>query len=128
MSEQRRRQERHALIHHLPVRNRKTRELLGYLGNLTTEGMLLYSNTPVSTTTQSLVPCSIMLPEEIDGNDHVVFQAKPVWSRLDDHRRLYSTGMHIRRIRQKDIRLIRATIERYRSRSGSDSPAAGASR
>lgn len=120
MSEQRRRLERHALIYHLPVRNRKTRELLGYLGNLTTEGLLLYGNTPLSTTTQTLTPCTITLPAEIDGSDHVVFQAKPVWSRLDDHRRLYSTGMHIRRIRQKDIRLIRATIERYGSRNGSD--------
>ena len=81
---------------------------------MTTEGITLFC--PKSVRTDRILPCEVLLPMEIDGQDRLKFDAASIWCAKDDKLDLYATGLHIRRIGRKDTKLIAATIEELGSR------------
>jgi hypothetical protein len=113
--EEKRRLRRVNLIHHLRVLNRKTGELLGYLGDITAEGLLLFC--PASLSKNEVLPLEIVLPDGEDGSRGIELDARSVWRVKDAQLGLHVTGLKIARISGEDSTLIADTIKTLGSRA-----------
>jgi hypothetical protein len=110
-----RRLERKALIHHLKVVNRNTRRLFGYLGNATTEGVLLLC--PRAVRADVDYSLEMMLPCDVDGSALITFTANNVWCRKDDQLRMFAAGFRISRMGSRDRQRMVKTIATFESRA-----------
>ena len=72
------------------VFNLKTGRLLGYLGNLTTEGAMVISE--IELPTQKEYSLRMDLPEDIYQKSLINLQAKSVWCRPDIDPNFFNTG------------------------------------
>ena len=106
--------ERQTLVYHLRVMNRNTHRLVGYLENITTRGVLLFS--PTSVRPDKVFPLEILLPAEMDGNDRIAFDATSVWCLKDVKIDLYAAGFRIHRIGRRDAKQIARAIQEWGSR------------
>lgn len=110
----RRIQNRRALIYHLKVQDKATGGVIGYLGNLTTKGLLVFGehagalNRPAD--------MELMLPVPVSNCDRIAFEAEAVWSAPNSMPGLHSTGMRILHIAREHKRLILEVMNRFGSR------------
>jgi len=111
----RRIRERRSLVYHLKVVERDNGGIIGYLGNLTARGLLLFSEKQAPRLNRP-APMEMLLPAPIDGHDRVAFEAAGVWSAPNKVPGLYSTGFRICHITRTDSRLIGKTLNRFGSR------------
>jgi hypothetical protein len=84
---------RHQLSYYLKVYNRKTGKPIGYLVNVSTEGMRLVSHIPLLT--HSVFQFRIKLPMEVGGNKHIDFDALSCWCRPDVSPECFDTGFKV---------------------------------
>ena len=89
MDEKRSIKRRH-LIFYLRVFDKKSNELLGYLVDITAEGMMLISEKPIETSKH--YELKMDLPSEIGDNKHLIFHADSLWSRKDVNPDFWDTG------------------------------------
>jgi hypothetical protein len=106
---------RRSLIRFLKVFDRKNRRMVGHLGDITQEGILVLSQTPIKAAAgQDAVSFGIMVPGAGSGEDvEIEVDAARVWSKRDQSNGLYAAGFKIERISPDDVRLISATVDRY---------------
>jgi hypothetical protein len=104
---------RKSLIYHLQVMNTKTRRLVGYVGNITREGLLLFSPEPIPGAEQATLPLALICPQPIEGIRRVVFRGRKVWSAPDAHLGMHANGFHIERINVRNLKLLQTLIEQY---------------
>ena len=100
--------ERTPLIYHLKVLNRTTDNIFGYLGNLTTEGALLFC--PEAVALNTLFALDLRLPFPVDGSAQIPFNATGVWCRRDERLGMYAAGFRIESTDPGGSRLIADTI------------------
>jgi hypothetical protein len=84
---------RHELKYYLSVYNRKTGKLVGYIVNISQEGMRLVSNIPLLT--HSVFQLQIKLPKEIQGEKTINFDALSCWCRPDVSPDCFDTGFRL---------------------------------
>ena len=111
-----RRLERKALIYHIPVANRETGEIVGHLGNVTSEGMMLICQKALEPKGALPLPLEMSVPAGLNENKRIAFDARVVWCRPDVHPGLHCAGFHIERISETDQALIEATMRNFASR------------
>lgn len=85
--------ERHELKYFLSVYNRKTSKLVGYIVNISHEGMRLVSSIPLLT--HSVFQFQIKLPKEIQGEKVINFDALSCWCRPDVSPDCFDTGFRL---------------------------------
>lgn len=84
---------RHHLRYYLSVYNRKTGKPIGYIVNISTEGMRLVSHIPLLT--HSVFQFRIKLPREIEGARNIDFDALSCWCRPDVSPDCFDTGFKL---------------------------------
>lgn len=84
---------RNQLSYYLKVYNRKTGKPIGYIVNISTEGLRLVSHIPLLT--HSVFQFRIKLPREIEGERNIDFDALSCWCRPDVSPDCFDTGFKI---------------------------------
>jgi len=85
--------QRHHLKYYLSVYNRKTGKPIGYIVNISTEGLRLVSHIPLLT--HSVFQFRIKLPREIEGARNIDFDALSCWCRPDVSPDCFDTGFKL---------------------------------
>ena len=93
------------------VFDRKTGQLLGYLGNLTPEGIMLISESPLEVNEEYTL--RLDLPDDIYHQPVLNLNANSVWCQIDIDPNFYTTGFQLRDISTGDLEIIRQIIEDY---------------
>jgi hypothetical protein len=94
----------------MKVFNNDTDDLVGFLVNITTEGMMLSSDAAIETDT--VFSLRVALPEEIKGNKEITLPAKSIWCDQDEPP-LYNTGFQFQDTEKKDIRIIEKIMKKF---------------
>lgn len=107
MAEKRRMKRRH-LIYYLSVFDRLTNHFVGQLVDITTEGIMLTSETKFELDT--LHKLKMVLPEKIMGKNEILFDAQSLWSKQSINPNFYDTGFRLSKISKQDIAIIKHLI------------------
>lgn len=110
MDEQRK-LKRRQLVYYLKVNDRLSRELVGRLVDITTEGMMLINSDPIET--NRVYQLVLDLPSEMNESRPVNIDAKSLWSRKDVNPDFYVTGFRFLTVSPEDILLISDMIWQY---------------
>jgi len=91
------------------VLDRKTDRFVGYVGNITPDGIMVVSDGPFEVG----VACrfKIDLPEEILGRTQFVFSAMCLWCEAGAHSCTFCSGFELLNLTASDFELIRHIIE-----------------
>ncbi len=107
MKEERKIKRRH-LILYLRVFDSKSDELLGNLGDLTTEGIMVVSDKQIEI--NKSYNLKMTLPAKIEGQQQINLHAKAVWCNQDVNSDYYDTGFKINDIDPQTVHLISKII------------------
>lgn len=105
-----RNQERWLLIHYLRVFNAKDHELLGHLVNVTTEGILMISETPLSTGKDYQLKMAIPLDDGKTAD--IELQARAIWTKVDEDPHFHKTGLRFTHCSEPSLQAISALIKK----------------
>jgi hypothetical protein len=109
--EERRKLERRHIMFYSRVFDRKTGQLLGYLGNITSEGIMLISETPMDVDVGIFL--RIDLPDDMYAKPVLNLKAKSVWCKPDIDPKFYTTGFQLSEITEDDLKIIDQIIDDY---------------
>jgi len=84
-------------------------EVVGRIGNLTSEGLLLCSDRPLAT--GETFRLQIQLPDEIAGRTRVDLEARSLWTQRAMDPTCYATGFEILHISDSDRNVIELLIQ-----------------
>jgi hypothetical protein len=113
----RRIEKRVPLIHHLRIFRQKSDLAFGFLVNITTRGLMLFSPQAVVANIGTLFPLEMALPETVLGAKAIAFQAENRWGKRDELTGMYAIGFRIAEIDSQNAKVLRAAMARYRSRA-----------
>lgn len=99
---------RRHLVFYMRVFDRNTNELLGYLVDITPEGIMLMSEEPIETDT--VFQLRMIFPVEVSGRKQLDFEAESVWCEKDV---FYDTGFQLLDVSQEQIEIIKYLIGRF---------------
>ncbi len=109
---ERRRIKRRHLFYHLRVFERGTERLLGYLVDITPEGIMLISDQPIAADT--IYPLRMILPAEILGRREMDFDARSVWCRSDeDSTDFFNVGFRLLDVPWEEKMVIEQLVDDY---------------
>ncbi|MBW8012816.1 MAG: hypothetical protein FVQ83_16490 [Chloroflexi bacterium] len=91
--EERRHLERRHLIYYMRIFDRETDLAIGRLCDLTPEGIMLISETPIET--EKTFNLRLVLPEQLWGIEEYTFEAESVWCKPDVIPEFYNTGFKL---------------------------------
>ncbi|WP_455210762.1 PilZ domain-containing protein [Kaarinaea lacus] len=104
-----RNQERWLLVNNLRVFNAETNEILGHLVNVTTEGIMLISETPLAVDMEFQLKMAIPM----DGNKaEIELDARSIWTKADDDPHFYKSGLQFTLCSEESIQAITVLIEK----------------
>lgn len=106
-----RRRPRDVVDKFLPVHHRETKELIGYLTDVTVDGGMLETTDPLG---EEFFPLRIELTEEIGGSRHIDVDARCVWTRKDRNAVFHNSGFEFQNISAETRTRIAELAERYR--------------
>ena len=107
-----RRRPRDVVDKFLPVTNRDTGDLIGYLTDVTVDGGMLESEQPLPE--GGLMSLRVELSEPIEGSNNVDVQGRCVWNRKDRNAVFHNVGIQFHEISDDTRRRIAQLAERYR--------------
>ncbi|RPI87745.1 MAG: PilZ domain-containing protein [Chloroflexi bacterium] len=109
--EDRRKLKRRYLMFYSRIFDRRNGALIGYLSDITTEGMMVISEVPLE---KDIVHRFRMdLPEDIFGKGHMDFEALCVWNRQDVNPNFYISGFELKDLNDTDKNVIERIIDSY---------------
>lgn len=108
---EKRKLKRRQLIYYLRVLDRDSETLVGRLVDITTEGVMLLSESPLEL--DKLYKFKMILPPHFEARQEITFDAKCLWSKIDVNPDLYISGFQFGRVSSQDIRLIEELILDY---------------
>ena len=109
MKEQRKLKRRH-LILNLEIIDKKIGKTLGYLGDLSIEGLLILTNKPIPL--NKTFQIELLLPEKEEfGKESIPLKIKTKWRHEDINPDITDTGHEILEIAPKDVTVINELIE-----------------
>jgi hypothetical protein len=109
--DERRRLKRRYLMFYSRIFDRKTGSLIGYLSDITTEGMMIISEDELQAGIEYRLRMD--LPEDIFGVTHMDILAQCVWSRQDVNPNFYIAGFQLLGLTDSDKFIIDQIIESY---------------
>ena len=109
--ENRRKHERLAASPPFLVWDRETKELLGCLGNITPEGMMLIGGRSLKV--GNVYQCMTRLPEERQWRKEIFFEAQVLWSHGPSDVKFYQTGFHLVNIAPEDLDILQQAIRAH---------------
>lgn len=107
-----RRQEREIINYYLPTFDRRSGSLLGYLVDITEQGLMLQTHDQLAPDQD--IELRLQLKEPLDGADHILLEARVVWSRKQGTAIFFHTGFEFRSIEEDQRRLVNMLIKSYR--------------
>ena len=107
----RRKLARRHLIYYLRVFDRDINQLIGHVVDISTDGLKLISEAPIKT--QETFRCEMSLPQEIQGQKKVIFDATSVWNKKDINPDFFATGFAISNIELETVMLIKRLIDEF---------------
>jgi len=107
----RRKLKRRHVIFYSRVFNRNTGALLGHLMDITVEGLMLISETPIET--GILYHLRMDLPEDVMAKAFLRFDVHCLWCKPDINPAFYNAGFKVLNMAQEDIDLIENMIDEY---------------
>lgn len=107
-----RRRPRDVVDKFLPVHQRETDELIGYLTDVTVDGGMLETTDPLGE--GNFFPLRIELSDEISGSNHIDVDARCVWTRKDRNAVFHHSGFEFQDITPDARSRIAELAERYR--------------
>ena len=102
---------RRHLIYYLRVYDCNSGILIGHLADITTDGIMLVSESPIKTEID--FNFKMTLPEAIEGSRDITFNAESIWCKKDVNPDFYATGFKISNIEDKDTELIEFLIDSF---------------
>lgn len=111
-SRERRREERHHLIHYLRIFDRHTGAELGNLVNINSGGIMIISGNPI--TEGTLLELRMDFPEEFEGRRYLEFDARSVWVKVDENPDWFAIGLKSTNISTGNLELLKRLIEFYK--------------
>jgi Tfp pilus assembly protein PilZ len=117
-----RKEPRKKLMAFTPVYNFANKSLLGYISNITLEGMMVVTEHPVEAGQE--ITLDIELPSDlpIETDPQFLIQARIAWCKPDDDLKSYTIGFQFINTTPKQIEVIEAILERYHFRYSPSSP------
>lgn len=111
MSE-RRESKRRYLKDYLHIVDRKTDEVVGYLVNITKDGLMIISENPL--VTNRVYHLRLLTPQGFKETEHIDFDIKCIWCEKDKIKpHLYAAGFSICNLNEMNVELIQRLIEQY---------------
>lgn len=107
MHEKRRLKRRH-LIFYLRIFDTANNQLIGYLVDLTPEGIMVMSENPIET--GKMFRLKMDLPSEYSEIEHIEFDAQSVWCSADINPDFYDTGFKFSSITLDEKKVIEDII------------------
>ncbi|MDX9858601.1 MAG: PilZ domain-containing protein [candidate division Zixibacteria bacterium] len=86
------------------VYNERDNALLGHLVDVTSEGMMIVSGSPVDVSV--LYDIRIDLPEKVDGRESINVYARPIWTGPAPEDGFHHTGFQFVRINPAEIKIL----------------------
>ncbi|MDQ7074153.1 MAG: PilZ domain-containing protein [Gammaproteobacteria bacterium] len=99
------------LMFHITVLDCDTDENLGYLVDLTTEGLLLISEEPPEL--NKVFKLCLHLPVDVFGMSELNLVAESRWCKKDLNPEFYDTGFRMIEVAQEQVEKINCMIEEY---------------
>ena len=93
------------------IRDRHSGDLIGHLVDLTPEGLLVVSETPIEV--GQVVFMQMELPEDVSEKQFIKFDVQAAWCRTDMDPSFYDLGFQFVEILPEDLSIIRHFIEAY---------------
>ncbi len=113
---ERRRAERRAFPHYMPLKNEQTGELVGHLADISLKGFRMESLRPIRIETD--LPLRMEVPPDVAPVPYMVIRARSKWSlpdRIDPTR--YNVGFEIVDMRPEDGPVLGGIFEKYGSQA-----------
>jgi hypothetical protein len=105
-----RRAKRKGLLYYLEVHDRTTNSLFGRLVNISSHGMMVFSEKPIEN--NATFQLRLIVPEEVGGKP-MDFAGRSVWCCKDVNPAYYVCGMQILDVTEKEIETIINLIIEY---------------
>jgi c-di-GMP-binding flagellar brake protein YcgR len=102
---------RHSLIYQLSVFNYDTEKQIGYIVDISLEGAMLISESPVSVGTQ--IKLHIVLPPSFPKETYLDIEAESVRVCQDVNTDYYDTGFRFFRINSQQQEIISCLVDEY---------------
>ena len=110
MAEQRKVNRTH-LIHYLKVINVDDDSVIGYLVDISIEGVLLRTKVPVAV--DACFNCILQLNSSIDNQTEIGFRATCIWCKQESITSYHSVGLRIDEMNSEHERAMRLLIDLY---------------
>ena len=108
---QRRKSERRHLAYYLKVYDRLTGKLVGRMGNMTGEGLMLLS--PDELEVGKAYALRVEFPEKVEGQTYLDIDVRSLWSDKDVLPNYYNTGCQLLESSLQYRELIQQVIEEF---------------
>jgi len=108
MQNTRRLQRRH-LIYYLRVVDSETDQLIGFLVDITTAGLMVMSEEPLEV--GRVFRCKMLVQSEMSDREHLCFEAKSLWCRKAAEASFYDTGMQLLSMAPENLAGIQQIID-----------------
>jgi hypothetical protein len=106
-----RKNRRYTLSRKLRLVNGHTGEVLGHLGNLTTSGLLVFSEGPIGLNGSDTLTLDLLLPSELDGVSSIRLEARNIWTKSMQHLRFHASGFAFTELGERERVLIAKVID-----------------
>jgi hypothetical protein len=111
MNDERRKLKRKYLIFFTRVFDSQDGKWLGNLADVTSEGMMIISETPVET--GKTFDLSMDLPADIFGQDSLNFKGQSIWCQPDIDPSFHNTGFKLLDLSEDELTIIQRIIDVY---------------
>ncbi len=102
---------RRHLIYYLSVFDKKEDQLVGQLVDISTRGIMLTSENPIEKGKE--FELRMVLPDVIEGDNQISFEAKSVWCEKDVNPYFYGIGLEFTEISRKTMSIIESLIQDF---------------
>jgi hypothetical protein len=110
----RRKYKRSDILFYARIYDKKNGSLLGHLGNITPEGLMVISDRPIEP--ESIISIRIELPDAFAEKSYIEVTARSVWCVPDINPNFYDAGFQLQEVSPDDLEIIERMITEYRFR------------
>jgi len=109
---ERRKVKRRNSVYYLEVFEEETKNLVGRLINITTDGMMLESEEPIEV--KRGYRLSMELPNSLVRKPKIIFDAKSVWCRKEGDFETYKAGFQLQNLDTKVEKQVNRLMEKFK--------------
>ncbi|MFH2060788.1 MAG: PilZ domain-containing protein [Pseudomonadota bacterium] len=103
--------DRNQLFYYLKVLHDATDQIAGYLGDISTHGLMLFSKKDVAS--DQIFQFRLNLNKELDMDKNLVFEVRSLWCEKDVNPEYYSIGFKFIDLDQDGIDAVKYLIKKY---------------